>query len=149
MKRLLFIRSMYLNSRKPVFQTEKSSEAVARSVLKIVILKISQNSQENTCQYQSLIFNKVVGLSHKCFPVNFVKFSRVPFSTEHLWWLLLKLNLFLVFIFNNSKLKKIRLSENNIKNMFSLFRIETEIENPLFNYKRYKEKTVYRVRMIL
>ena len=46
MKRLLFIRSMYLSSRKPVFQTEKTSEAVARSVLKIVFLKISQNSQE-------------------------------------------------------------------------------------------------------
>ena len=27
---------------------------------------------------------------HKCFPVNFVKFLRTPFSTEHLWWLLLE-----------------------------------------------------------
>ena len=28
-------------------------------------------------------------LWHKCFPVNFVKFLRTPFLTEHFWWLLL------------------------------------------------------------
>ena len=26
---------------------------------------------------------------HRCFPVNFVKFLRTPFFTEHLWCLLL------------------------------------------------------------
>ena len=26
---------------------------------------------------------------HRCFPVNFEKFLRTPFFTEHLWWLLL------------------------------------------------------------
>ena len=42
---------------------------------------------------QSLFFNKVAGLKrlwHRCFPVNFVKFLRTPFFTEHLSWLLLK-----------------------------------------------------------
>ena len=48
---------------------------------------------------QSLFFNKVAGLRpatllkkrlwHRCFPVNFAKFLRTPFFTEHLWWLLL------------------------------------------------------------
>ena len=28
-------------------------------------------------------------LWHRCFPVNFAKFLRPPFFTEHLWWLLL------------------------------------------------------------
>ena len=28
-------------------------------------------------------------LWHRCFPVNFVKFIRTPFSIEDLWWLLL------------------------------------------------------------
>ena len=28
-------------------------------------------------------------LLHRCFPVNFAKFLRTPFFTEHLWWLLL------------------------------------------------------------
>ena len=47
---------------------------------------------------QSLFFNKVAALRpatllknrlwHRCFPVNFVKFLRTPFYTEHLWWLL-------------------------------------------------------------
>ena len=44
---------------------------------------------------QRLFFNKVAGLRpatllkkrfwHRCFPVNFVKFLRTPFFTEHLW----------------------------------------------------------------
>ena len=50
---------------------------------------------------QSLFFNKVGGLSpeackfikkrlwHRCFPVNFAKFLRAPFLTEHVLWLLL------------------------------------------------------------
>ena len=48
---------------------------------------------------QSLFFNKVAGLRwatllknklwHRCFPVNFAKFLRTPFLTEHLWLLLL------------------------------------------------------------
>ena len=50
--------------------------------------------------YHSPFFNKVAGLRpatllikrlwHKSFPVNFVKFLRTSFLTEHLWWLLLK-----------------------------------------------------------
>ena len=48
---------------------------------------------------QSLFFNKNADLRpatllknrlwHRCFPVNFAKFLRRPFITEHLWWLLL------------------------------------------------------------
>ena len=38
---------------------------------------------------QSLFFNNVAGLRHRCFPVNFAKFLRAPFPTEHLQWLLL------------------------------------------------------------
>ena len=46
---------------------------------------------------QSFLFNKVAApatllkkrLWHRCFPVNFAKFLRTPFFTEHLWWLLL------------------------------------------------------------
>ena len=50
-----------------------------------MFLKISQNSHgKHLCQ--SLLFKK--RLWHKCFPMNFVKFLRTPFFTEHLWWLL-------------------------------------------------------------
>ena len=52
---------------------------------------------------QSLFFNKVAGLRpvtllkkrlwHRCFAMNFAKFLRTPFGTEHLWWLLLMLSL--------------------------------------------------------
>ena len=76
------------------------SEAVAqRCSVKKVLLEISQNSQEkNLCQ--NVFFDKVTCLSlpatlskkrlwHRCFPVNFAKFLRAPFLTEHLRWLLL------------------------------------------------------------
>ena len=68
------------------------SEAVMRRCsVKKVFLEISQNSQENTCARVSFILKE--RLWHKCFPVNFAKFLRSPFSflIEHLWCLLLLL----------------------------------------------------------
>ena len=51
---------------------------VQRCSMKKMFLEISQNfTAKHLCQ----------GL---CFPVNFVKFLRSPFLTEHLRWLLLK-----------------------------------------------------------
>ena len=61
-------------------------------------------------QCQGLFFNKVTGLQpatllkmkfwHRRFPVNFAKFLRTPFFTEHLLWLLLKdAGPFLTFFF--------------------------------------------------
>ena len=71
---------------------------VQKCSVKKLRLEISQNSKENTCARVSF-FNKVADLTpatllkkrlwHGCFPVNFVKFIRTPFYTEHLWWLLL------------------------------------------------------------
>ena len=56
------------------------SEAVARRCsVKNVFLEISQNSQETS----------VLSLWHRFLPVNFAKFLRTLFLTEHLWWLLL------------------------------------------------------------
>ena len=56
--------------------------------------------------YQGVFFNKIAGLSLQlyekrdsdtCFPVNFAKFLRTPFLTEHLWWLLLIIWLAITF----------------------------------------------------
>ena len=46
-----------------------------RCSVKKGFLKISQNSQENTCARVSLKKRHW----HRCFPVNFPKFSRTPF----------------------------------------------------------------------
>ena len=62
-----------------------------------VFLEISQNPQENTCASVSFLIKLQdwpatllkKRLWHRCFPVNFVKFLRTPFLTEHLWWLLI------------------------------------------------------------
>ena len=62
-----------------------SEAAARRSCSKMVFLKISQYSQENTCVGVS--FNKVAGrkkLQHRCFLVNVVKFLRTPYFNEHL-----------------------------------------------------------------
>ena len=46
-------------------------------------------------------------LWHRCFPVNFVKFRRTPFLTEHLWLLLLNIHCACF-----SSLKKLCLQKN-------------------------------------
>ena len=62
---------------------------------------------------QSLFFNKFTGLRpetcnfikkiiwHRDFPVNFAKFLRTPFLTEHLQWLLLHVLDNIIFFFHN------------------------------------------------
>ena len=90
---------------------------VRRCSVKKVLLEIFQNSQENTCdrdsfliklqatrvsfliKLQTCIFIKKrlwrpatllkKALCHRCFPVNFEKFLKIPSFTEHLQWLLL------------------------------------------------------------
>ena len=66
-----------------------------RCSVKKLLLKISQNSQENTFTTVCFLIkcrhmrpNKK-RLWSRCFPVSFVKFLRTPFLIEHLWWLLL------------------------------------------------------------
>ena len=70
-----------------------------------VFLDISQNLQKNACVWVSFLielqdetrnFIKKEALAllkrrlwHRCFPVNFAKFLRTTFFTEHLLWLLL------------------------------------------------------------
>ena len=55
-------------------------EVAIRGVLcKKVVLEISQNLQENTCARVSFLIKLKKRLWHRCFPVNFVKFLRIPF----------------------------------------------------------------------
>ena len=64
---------------------------------KSVLRNIAKFTEKHLCQ--SLFCNKVAGLRpatllkmrlwHRCFPVNFAKFLRTPFFTEHLKRLLL------------------------------------------------------------
>ena len=75
------------------------AETVARRCFfKKMLLKISQNSQENTCA-KSLFLIKLQAtttflkrrLWRRCFPVNFPEFLRTPFLQNTFGWLLLKL----------------------------------------------------------
>ena len=79
------MNAMYISSRPEVF-SEKG-----------VLRKFAKFTGKHLCQ--SLFFNKVAGLRpatllkkrlwHRCFPMNFAKFLRTAFLTEHLRWLLL------------------------------------------------------------
>ena len=55
-------------------------------------VEVSQNSQEKPV-LESLFNRPATSLKkrlwHRCFRVNFAKFNKKPFLTEHLWWLLL------------------------------------------------------------
>ena len=76
----------------------------------------------------NLFFKKVTGLRlrHKCFPVNFAKFLRTPFSTGHLRWLLL-------WVFN--------ILEYSIHASPEVF-YKTEDTDYTFIYKNYKAENV-------
>ena len=75
------------------------SEAVGwrYSVKKGVLRNFAKLAGKHLCQ--RLFFNKVADLRpatlfkkrhwHRCFTMNFTKFLRIPFFTEHLRWLLL------------------------------------------------------------
>ena len=51
------------------------------SVRKVVIRNFEKFTRKHLCQ--SLFFDKVAGW-HRCFPMNFAKFLRIPFFTKHL-----------------------------------------------------------------
>ena len=64
-----------------------------RCSVKKVFLKISQNSQDNTCVRVSLLMKLKASdpqlylkerLWRRCFPVNVAKFLRAPFLQEHI-----------------------------------------------------------------
>ena len=61
--------------------------------MKMMFLEISQNSQENTCARVSFLINLQ---------------ARIPFLTEHLWWLLLQIifKKFLTHFFMEENLRK-------------------------------------------
>ena len=79
----VFIDFLYLKEYNPI-----NTEAVAKSFpVKEVLLEILQNLQENTHPRVSFLLKN--RLWDRCFPVNFTKFLRTPYLTEHLRWLLL------------------------------------------------------------
>ena len=81
------------------FSTYRSSHQRC-SIIKGVLRNFAKFTGKHLCQR---LFFKVAGLRpatllkkslrHRCFPVNFAKFLRTPFFTEHLRWLLLHVNL--------------------------------------------------------
>ena len=70
---------------KTPFQQQKQSFA---GVLKKGVLRnFAKFTRKHLCRRPATLLKKT--LWHRCFPVNFAKFLRTPFFTEHLWWLLL------------------------------------------------------------
>ena len=79
-----------------MLQLSRSQNVVGNA---FTVLKISQNSRENTCVRVSFLFYKAYNfillkkrLWHRCFPVNFAKFLRTPFLQNNSERLPLKWN---------------------------------------------------------
>ena len=71
---------------------QPTEAAARRSSVKKVFLEISQKEEGHlSIKIASLRPSTLLKkrLWHRCFPVNFVKFLRTPFLTQHLRWLLL------------------------------------------------------------
>ena len=89
-------------------------EVVAhRCSVKKVFLEVLQNSQGNVCARVSFLIKLQAPITllkkrlwHRCFPVNFTKFLRTTFFTEHLWWLLLHITDQLVIYYMHLKYMK-------------------------------------------
>ena len=87
-----------------LYRFKRVEPVIRRCSVKKVFLDISQKFIGKRL-YQSLFFNKVAGLKptallikslwHRCFPVNFAKFLRAAFLTNHPRWLLLNLEFFI------------------------------------------------------
>ena len=60
-----------------MFMKARAEAATGGVLQKKVFLEISQKSQENTCAKDTFLIKKSVW--RRCFPVNFVKFLRIPF----------------------------------------------------------------------
>ena len=84
---------------------------------KVVLRNLTKFTGKHLCQ-SLFFFNKVAGqrpatllkkrLLHRCFPVNFVKILRTPFYIEHLWWLLLYVQLSNIELHHNTLLQIIK-----------------------------------------
>ena len=85
------IPTLCIAGRCSILRSSRPEEFCKKGVLR----NFAKFTGKHLCQ--GLFFNKVAkacnllkkSLRHRCFPVNFAKFPRTPFFTEHLWWLLL------------------------------------------------------------
>ena len=92
------------------FQKQSFKGALWRSIrqelfCKKGVVKISQNSQENTCARVSFLKKRLL---HRCFSNKFAKILRTCFLTELLLWLLLSMKKLLWKTFVKSEWKHLR-----------------------------------------
>ena len=89
-------KKLYITRKKEFYRRSRPEVFFKKDVLRSFTKFTGKNSR------QSLLFIKVVGRPstllkrrfwHRSFPLNFVKFLKLLFFIEHLWWLLLDSNL--------------------------------------------------------
>ena len=94
----IILQSMTISHTKRQILKEHRNSCPKMFCKKDVLRNFIKLTRKELCQ--SLYFNEVEALRpvtllkkrlwHRCFLVNFAKFLRTPFLTEHLWWLLLR-----------------------------------------------------------
>ena len=108
-----------------------------------MFVRISQNSQENTCARVSFL-NKVAGLTpatllkkrlwYKCFPVNFVKFSWALLSQNTSGRLLLSLRHFWSYYYGNQSKSHVIVPFSNFSILHSKFSVQFHLKESFYNY---------------
>ena len=98
---------------KNIPEKQEEEAVVQRCSVKKVFLKISQNSQENSCA--RLFLNK----EDSCTSEKLEKFLRTSFFTEHLRWLRLFPQIYLsfaIFIRRKNEKQPLEISQNSQEN---------------------------------
>ena len=92
---MVYLSHIYNGSFARLFQEQSGYKHIWKQALicGILLPAILKNSNENILLLAECFRNYIVKkrLWHMCFPMNFWKFLRTPFLTEHLRWLLLEL----------------------------------------------------------
>ena len=76
------------------FSIGRSLTIIPKAISATLIAKNRSSDPEIFCKPATLLKKR---FWHRCFLVNFAKFLKTPFFIEHLWWLLLKEVIRIVF----------------------------------------------------
>ena len=109
---------------KRILQSDLMRDTNGHTQPKVIVSYSTFPEAEAVVQWCSVEQNKLWSatllekrLWHRCFPVIFAKFLRIPFFKEHLWWLLLQKHLLSLTVIFVQKIKGINWFRSEIDDL--------------------------------